>query len=217
MGWGKIRRTVRKVADPLRITNRIDNLKIVKNIKSEGTKAVAQYGAIAGTVAQVVPGIGTAVGAGLIAGSVAANIKLKQEAAKKQQRANAADAAMWAAEDAESLRANAPDGPNQANFYPSVPNGAISSPLDEPKPRDRGTYISGAGNLLNNLFPAPTREQATGAAPGASQFAPTATSREIMTGSAESSGSFFSRYRTGIMIAAAVAVGLVVVVIAVKR
>lgn len=227
MGWGKIKRAIHKVADPLKITDRIDKLKIVKNIKAEGTKGVAQYGAAAGTVAQFIPVVGTAVGAGLIAGSVAANIKLKQEAIAKQNRENARLAGVWATEAAANLAsANGAASQNDVTFTPVTPDGAVSGKVGT-DPLGRGgpyggnynNFAHGAGNILNNLFPADVgdrRAVMTGAAPSPDAFAPGTTSRDILTGSAEPNAPFVERHKIGLYILAAVAVAGVVI-FAIKR
>lgn len=227
MGWGKIKKKLHKIADPLKITDRIDKLKIVKNIKSEGTKGVAKYGAAAGTVAQFIPVVGTAVGAGLIAGSVAANIKLKQDEAKKQQKENDRLQAAWAAEDATNLAsANGAASQNDVTFTPVTPDGAVSGkvgtdPLGRGGPYG-GTYNNlshDAGNILNNLWPADSDHRAmmSGAASGPSQFAPGSTNREIMTGSAEPHQSFVASHKTGLLIAGGVVLLAVGLLIALKR
>lgn len=227
MGWGKIKRKIHKIADPLKITDRIDKLKIVKNIKAEGTKGVAKYGAAAGTVAQFIPVVGTAVGAGLIAGSVAANIKLKQDEANKQRKENDRLQAAWAAEDAANLAsANGAADTNNVTFTPVTPDGAVSGKVGT-DPLGRGwhsggnynNFTHGAGNILNNLFPADVgdrRAVMTGAAPSPDAFAPGTTSRDILTGSAETNAPFVERHKIGLYILAAVAVAGVVI-FAIKR
>lgn len=222
MGWGKIKKKLHKIADPLKITDRIDKLKIVKNIKSEGTKGVAKYGAAAGTVAQFIPVVGTAVGAGLIAGSVAANIKLKQDEAKKQQKENDRLQAAWASEDAAAIAAASPTAPENTVFTPTTPTSATTiAPLGGGGGYG-GTYNNfshDAGNILNNLWPADSDHRAmmSGAAPGPSQFAPGSTNREVMTGSAEPHQSFVASHKTGLLIAGGVVLLAVGLIIALKR
>lgn len=227
MGWGKIKRKIHKIADPLKITDRVSKLKIVKNIKAEGTKGVAKYGAAAGTVAQFIPGVGTVVGAGLIAGSVAANIKLKQDEANKQRKANDRLQAAWAAEDAAGLAsANGAASQTDVTFTPVTPDAAVTGnagtdPLGRGGPYG-GTYNNfthGAGNILNNLFPADAADRRlvmSGAAPSPDAFAPGTTSRDILTGSAEPNAPFVERHKIGLYILAAVAVAGVVI-FAIKR
>ena len=190
-----------------------------KNVQSEGVKGVAAYGGYAGVVAQVIPGVGTAVGAGLIAASVAAQIKLKQDAIAKQKRANKEQQNAWAAEDAATLAANV-TAPDDAAFEQTTPiegtrppnPGASrfrSPPLWYPDravsdPINRGGNI--AANFLNDVFPAlstsgttSNRLLMTGAAPSGSNVA---TTPELQTGAPGIS--FIQRFKTPLLVGALV-------------
>jgi hypothetical protein len=239
MGWGKIRKAIHKVADRVEPTavvykfatknKSIANLS--KNVEAEGTKGVANYGGYAGVVAQVIPGAGTAVGAGLIAASVAANIKLKQDAIRKQNAQNNEQQAAWAREDAANLAAaSGAANPDDAAFTPTTPpaattmdpQGRMSPPFVNPKrivsdPVNRGANV--AANFLNDVFPTQattgttsSRLMMTGAAPMGGDVASTA---ELQTGATPKS--FFARNKTIFIVGGLVVLASVAVLAVVRR
>lgn len=233
MGWGKIRNRMTHVMDKIEPTMVIAHLaektkigaNLSKNIRSEGVKGVASYGGYAGVVAQVIPGVGTAVGAGLIAASVAAQIKLKQDAIEKQNRANKDQQNAWAAADAANLAAaSGAANPDDAAFKPVTaqeatqqnPGGYRSPPFVGPSrivsdPVNRGANV--AANFLNDVFPTPStgattsnRLMMTGAAPMGGEVASTA---ELQTGATPKS--FFATHKTPLIVAGLVLVAGVAV------
>lgn len=96
MGWGKIRKKIYKAghkAEPhahgyALLEKTGDGKNANKNVTKEGTKGVANYGGYAALALQVVPGVGTAVGLGVAGLTAAAQLKMRQDAARKVEQNN---------------------------------------------------------------------------------------------------------------------------------
>ena len=144
------------------------------NVQATGETAVAQYGAPAGVVLQVVPGVGTAIGAGLIAASVAANIKLKQDEIAKQKRDQGIADAQVAADERQAY-ANAGYTVDQMNLIKANqdpgPPALVSTGV--PVYSSQTTAPAVGANVANNHASA---VGASGAPIAFSAFAPTTSS-----------------------------------------
>ena len=232
MGWAKIRNKIQHVGnviDPhaLIITTIRKNTgfgeTLHKNVTTEGTKGVANYGGYAALAAQVIPGVGTAVGAGIGVATVAAQIKLKQDAIAKQNAANKAQQAQWAAEDTAAIREQNGAG----TFVPTTTDQSTTNPtivtdyVDGAGRRTPGIVptdgrtipgIGGAQNILDNFLGTSVGASST----GASSFAPNASSSPG-EGSKKIEGPTTSRFMVPLVIGAAVAAGLALAVLALKR